>query len=152
MNAAMKPWHHSASMPQGSLADERDKSVVRASLVSRRNASRNDNYHRSGVIAANPVRQNKQEALPGQEASSRSGKYMPLISYDASIGINKKAKTSSKNKCSRMTRGSHVTRATLAARTAQASRPAASGTPSPDNKTSASDNNNSNTILFWWDS
>ena len=30
MNAAMKSWQHSASMPQGGLVDERDKSVVRA--------------------------------------------------------------------------------------------------------------------------
>ena len=42
----------------------------------------------SGVIAATPVRRNKQEALPRQEASSRSGKYMPLISYDAIVRIN----------------------------------------------------------------
>jgi hypothetical protein len=30
MNAAMKPWRHSALMPQGGLADERDKKVVTA--------------------------------------------------------------------------------------------------------------------------
>jgi hypothetical protein len=30
-NAAMKSWRHSALMPQGSLADKRDKSVLRAS-------------------------------------------------------------------------------------------------------------------------
>jgi hypothetical protein len=30
-NAAMKPWRHSASMPQGGLADKRDKKVMTAS-------------------------------------------------------------------------------------------------------------------------
>jgi hypothetical protein len=40
-------------------------------------------------IAATPVRQNKQEDIPWQEASSRSGKIKPLISYDASVGIDK---------------------------------------------------------------
>ena len=64
----------------------------------------------------------------------------------------RKQKQAAKTSAAAVTRGTRVTRATLAARTAQASRPAASGTPSPDNKTSASDNNNSNTILFWWDS
>jgi hypothetical protein len=40
-------------------------------------------------IAATPVCQNKQEAFPQQEASGRSSKIMPLISYDVSVGINK---------------------------------------------------------------
>jgi hypothetical protein len=40
-------------------------------------------------IAATPVRRNKQKAIPQQEASSRLGKIKPLISYDASVGINK---------------------------------------------------------------
>ncbi len=74
---------------------------------------------------------------------------MPLISYDASVGINnKKKKQAAKTSAAAMTRGTRITRATLAARTAQASRPAASGTPSPDNKTSASDNNNSTPYYF----
>jgi hypothetical protein len=49
---------------------------------------RDDDYRRSGIIAATPVPRNKQEALPRQEDSSRSGKYMPLISYDAIVRIN----------------------------------------------------------------
>jgi hypothetical protein len=40
-------------------------------------------------IAATTVRRNKQEDIPRQEASSRSGKIKPLISYDASVGIDK---------------------------------------------------------------
>jgi hypothetical protein len=40
-------------------------------------------------IAATPVCQNKQEDIPRQEALSRLGKIKPLISYDASVGINK---------------------------------------------------------------
>jgi hypothetical protein len=40
-------------------------------------------------IAATPVRRNKQEAIPRQEATSRLGKIKPLISYDGSVGINK---------------------------------------------------------------
>jgi len=40
-------------------------------------------------IAATPVRRNRQEAIPRQEASNRSGKIKPLISYDASVGIDK---------------------------------------------------------------
>jgi hypothetical protein len=40
-------------------------------------------------IAATPVRRNKQEAIPQQEASSRLGKIKPLISYNASGRINK---------------------------------------------------------------
>jgi hypothetical protein len=113
-----------------------------------------DNYRRSGVIAATPVRRNKQEALPQQEASSRSGKYMSLIFYDAIVRINKNKNKQQKQAQphdtwnARHARNTHSTNAL----TAQASRPAASGTPSPNNKTSASDNNNSNTILFWWDS
>jgi hypothetical protein len=86
-------------MPQGGLADERDKKVVMALWVSQQNSSRDDNYRHSGIIAATPVLRNKQEALPRQEDLSRLGKCMPLISYDASVGIDKKkAKTSSKNK------------------------------------------------------
>ncbi len=40
-------------------------------------------------IAAMPVRWNKQEDIPWQEASSRSGKIKPLISYKASVGSDK---------------------------------------------------------------
>ncbi len=72
-----KPWQHSALMPQGGLADERDKSVMRALWVSRQNSSRDGDYCCSGVIAATHMCRNKQEALPWQEVSSRLGKYMP---------------------------------------------------------------------------
>jgi hypothetical protein len=78
-------------------------------------------------------------------------KYITLISYDAILRINE-----NKNKQQKQAQlhdaWNPQTRATLAARTVQASRLAASGTPSPDNKTSVSNNNNSNTILFWCDS
>jgi hypothetical protein len=40
-------------------------------------------------IAATPVHRNKQEAIPQQKASSRSSRIKPLISYNASVGINK---------------------------------------------------------------
>ena len=49
-------------------------------------------------IAATHVRRDKQEALPQQEASSRSGKCMPLISYDTSIGINENKNANNNNK------------------------------------------------------
>ena len=99
-------------------------------------------------IAATPVRRNRQEAIPRQEASNRSGKIKPLISYDASVGIDKndQQKTSSTNSAATMTRGTRVTRATLAVRTTQASRLAATGTPSLDNKTSASSDDNNSKI------
>ncbi len=45
-----------------------------------------------------------------------------------------------------MTRGTRVTRATLAVGTMQARQLAATGTPSPDNKTSASSNDNNSKI------
>ncbi len=40
-------------------------------------------------IVATPVRWNKQEDIPWQEALSRSGKIKPLISYDASARTDK---------------------------------------------------------------
>jgi hypothetical protein len=40
-------------------------------------------------IAAMPVRRNKQEDILQQEALSRSRKIKPLISYNASVGIDK---------------------------------------------------------------
>ena len=49
-------------------------------------------------IAATPVRRDKQEALPRQEALSRSVKCMPLNSYNASIRINENKNANSNNK------------------------------------------------------
>ncbi len=40
-------------------------------------------------IAATTVHRNKEEDISRQEASSRLGKIQPLISYDASVGIDK---------------------------------------------------------------
>jgi hypothetical protein len=101
---------NSAFESQGDLADEQDKSVMRGLWVSRRNSLHDDDYRRSGVIAATPVHRNKQEALPWQEASSKLGKYMPLISYDAIVRINE-----SKNKQQKQAQPPwHVERATRA--------------------------------------
>ncbi len=99
-------------------------------------------------IAATPVRWNKQEDIPQQEALNRSGKIKPLIFYDASIGIDKndQQKTSSTNSAATMTRGTRITHATLTVCTMQASWLAVTGTPSLDNKTSASSNDTNSKI------
>ncbi len=101
---ATRPWQQTAPLSRkaASPTNATRKSWGRHEYHDeRRDSSRDDDYCHSGVIAATPVPRNKQEALPRQEDSSRSGKYMPLISYDASVGIKKKSKTSSKNNRSR---------------------------------------------------
>ena len=45
-------------------------------------------------------RNHEARRLSQWETPGRLGIFTPLISYNASVGINKKAKTSSKNKCS----------------------------------------------------
>ena len=94
-----RPWQ-SASKPQAALPTS-------ATRTSWGPCEHHNNTHLAmtttiviaGSIAATPVCRNKQEALCWQEASSRSGKCMPLISYNASVGINenKNANNNDKN-------------------------------------------------------
>ena len=81
----------SALKPQGSLADERNKSIVRSSWVSQRYSSRDDNYHHRSVkhcdTSATNAKKNKQHSM--QVTADRSGKIMPQISRDKH-GFNNK--------------------------------------------------------------
>ena len=93
-----RPWQ-SDSKPQAALPTSATRT-----LWERR--EHHNNFHPamtttiviSASIAVTPVRQDKQEALPWQEASSRLGKCMPLISYNASVRIkeNKNANNNDK--------------------------------------------------------
>ncbi len=74
---------------------------------------------------------------------------MPLISYNAIVRINKNKQQ--KQVQPHDTWNARHARDTRSMNSASESTGSVRDT-SPDNKTSASDNNNSNTILFWWDS
>ena len=140
---------------QGGLADEHDKSIVRVLWVTRQNSSHDDAHCCSYVNCCNASGRNatmKQGDLPNgkhQAYWANACPWSPTMWASGSM----KAKTSNKNSAATRTHGTHVTHATLAVQTAQVSQLAAPGTPSPDNKTSASsDNNNSkyHIILVWF--
>ena len=79
-------------MPQGSLANERDKNVVRAPWVSGQNASRDDNYHRRGVNWHNACtpKQSGGPSLTGSFGQIRQ--IHALGSPMTSVRINKNSK------------------------------------------------------------
>ncbi len=143
-----RPWRQSASMPQGGLANEHDKSVVRASWVSRQNSSRDDDYCRRGINRRNDCtsKQTGGHSLTGSLEQIGQNQAPDLLRRERRDQQKPSTKLSSKNSAATMTRGTRVTRVTLAVPTTQASRLAASGTPSPDNKTSASSNDNNSKI------
>ncbi len=143
-----RPWGQSASMPQGGLTNEHDKSVVRALWVSRRNSSRYDDYRCRGV--------NRRDACTLKQTGGHSSTWSleqigqnqapDLLRRERRDWQKRSTKTSSTISAATMTRGTRVTRTTLAVCTMQASRLAVTGTPSLDNKTSASSDDNNSKI------
>ncbi len=88
-----EPWRW-ASEPQGGLADEHDKGVVRTLWVSRQYSSRNDNHRQRSVnrrdgsaMNATTIRRSSK-----QETSSRLGIFMPQISRDKNVENNNKTR------------------------------------------------------------
>ncbi len=143
-----RPWRQSTLMPQGGLANKHDKSVVRASRVSGQNSSCDDDYRCRGVNHhdACTSKQTGGHSLTGSLKQIGQNQAPDLLRCKRRDRQKPSTKTSSKNREAAMTRGTHVTRATLAVRTMQASRLAGTETPSPDNKTSASSDNNNSKI------
>ncbi len=133
-----RPWQQSASMPQGGLANEQDKSFVRASWVSWQNSSRDNDYHCRGV--------NRRDTCTSKQTGGHSLTWADQAKSSPWSPTLGSTKTSSKNSAAAMTRGTRITRATLAVCTTQVSWLAVTGTPSPGNKTSASSDNNSSKI------
>jgi hypothetical protein len=143
-----RPWQQSASMSQGGLADEQDKSVVMALWVSQQNSSCNNDYRCRGVNRRNACtsKQTGGHSSTGSLEQIGQNQAPDLLRREHRDRQKQSTKTSSKNSAATMTRGTRVTRATLTVRTKQASRLAATGTPSPDNATSASSDDNNSKI------
>jgi hypothetical protein len=143
-----RPWWQSASMPQGGLANKDDKSIMRASWASQRNSSCNDDYRCRGVNRCNVCTSKRTggHSLTGSLEQIGKNQAPDLLGREHRDQQKWSTKTSSKNSAAAMTRGTRVTRATLAVHTTQVSWLAATGTVSPDNKTSASSDNNNSKI------
>ncbi len=88
-----RPWQ-SASKPQGGLANERDKIVVRALWVSQQYSSCDNNYCHRSINCRNASTTDARRRHYTGETSGRSGKFMLKISRNEH-GINNK--TAKKN-------------------------------------------------------
>ncbi len=142
---------NSALKLQGSLADKHNKSVVRASWVTRQNSSRNEDYrcrcvNRRKTSAANAAMK-PGDPLNGENKADRANS-CPWSHTTRASGSTKKAKQAAKTSAAAMTRGTRITRTTLAAQTAWASWLTVPRTPSPTKQSKREGQQQQ--IPSWW--
>ena len=99
-----KPWRHSAPMPQGGLADKRNKCVVRALLVSEQNSFHDNNYYCRGVKCRDTCASIKTLGPPPTESLGEIGQIHALGFPTTNVRIKK-------NKLTKKEQSWHVERA-----------------------------------------